>query len=63
MERCENCRYWEPRPHGFGYCDGVDRLQSFEIIVRVSDDTGLSAKLQTGPQFKCNFYREVEKYG
>lgn len=56
MANCSECRFWEMDVPTFGFCDRVDRDNDFEIIVRVSDDTGLSTRLRTGFTFGCNLH-------
>ena len=65
--RCEDCKFWK-KPEIWwskrNYCDRVDRYNSetiFEIHVKVSDDTGLSTKLETGPDFGCVLFEQKGK--
>lgn len=56
---CKNCRYWGASQDGC--CDFIDTIQGeqvanttgCQIIVRVNDDWGLNAALQTAPNFTC----------
>lgn len=54
--RCNVCQFWDSD----GYCDRVDQWRSpivFDIDVEVSDDTGLRARLKTGPDFGCVLFQ------
>jgi len=60
MEKvCKNCKFWKKPDMWWGgkqhYCDRVDRISPiiFETRVKVMDDSGLSVKLETGPDFGC----------
>lgn len=68
MSTCKHCKHW-------GVCwEGVcDRIELSEpsdkdkakIIVRVSDDSGLSAKLVTSADFGCALFaaKDAENKG
>ena len=56
MVNCSDCRFWEAETAVLGFCDKVDRSPEFEIIAHVSDDTGLSVRLQTSYNFGCNLH-------
>lgn len=57
---CKTCRWWDR--YGSGECGRVDDTEEFSPVVTpmtftmavsVSDDSGLSLKLVTGPDFGC----------
>ena len=60
MNTCKHCVYWETHQYWgekpFTACDRVDRDDSFRMHIDVSDDTGLTAHLITGPDFGCNHF-------
>ena len=60
MNKCKNCVYWETHQYWgekpFNACDRVDRDDNFRMKIEVSDDTGLTAHLITGPEFGCNYF-------
>ena len=66
MNKCKNCAYWETHQYWgekpFNACDRVDRDDNFRMKIEVSDDTGLTAHLITGPEFGCNYF-EVKGVG
>lgn len=62
---CKNCKFWGH--YRKGECDRVDGLftadptASFDIRVRVLDDSGLSTGLVTGPNFGCIHFTAKKK--
>jgi len=56
---CSNCVYWGD--YYEGCCDFIDTINGervadttgCQIIVKVSDDSGLETRLKTGPDFSC----------
>jgi hypothetical protein len=55
---CKNCKFWKkPELHyqRNRFCDRVDRISDilFDITSYAHDDSGLSAVLETGPDFGC----------
>ena len=55
---CKTCRYWR-----YGECEAVDieysrKLKTdgrltFVVLADATDDSGLTARLMTGPDFGC----------
>jgi hypothetical protein len=59
---CKTCRHWGH--YRDGHCDAVDGERgpsSFEIDVRVLDDTDLWTGLKTGPDFGCVHWTDKKK--
>lgn len=54
MNTCKTCRWWKD-----GYCDIIDTTMNnrpetlIQIDVQVDDDSNLSVRLKTGPEFGC----------
>lgn len=56
---CQNCIHWGD--YYEGCCNFIDTIHGecvadttgCQIIVKVSDDSGLDARLKTGPDFSC----------
>jgi len=59
LPRCKNCKFWDNGEcdavfscdEGFGWKQNPDIL--FELEYDALDDTGIWAKLKTGPEFGC----------
>lgn len=57
METCKTCHWWGQSI--VGVCERVDTIQTaqperlFEIEAFSDDDSGLTARLCTGPDFGC----------
>lgn len=64
MNRCKNCAHWGVWSEGV--CDRESQTQHdpetfFEIECYASDDTGLTYKLVTGPEFGCVQFKAKEE--
>ena len=61
MKTCKNCKWWGGVYEGC--CDFIDTIHNSDpltavhISFRVSDDTGLDIRLQTGPEFGCVHFK------
>lgn len=66
MNRCKNCKFWrnpirdrydpDPPRAPFKYCNKSyfsEKEALFDIEVQADDDTGLSVRLITHPEFGC----------
>lgn len=68
LPRCKNCKFWKIRRFStlpsYGECEAVDSYDEgfgwsqnpdtlFELEYDALDDTGIWAKLKTGPEFGC----------
>ncbi len=65
---CKHCKHWGASWEGV--CDRIGLSEPSDkdkakIIVRVSDDSGLSAKLVTSPDFGCALFaaKDAENKG
>jgi hypothetical protein len=66
MATCDNCKWWSL--YHERACDFVDTVHStvdastlFTIEATASDDTGLEARLITGPKFGCIKFAPKQK--
>lgn len=64
--KCKDCLWWDSD----GACNGVDEdwkkgvlePQTFSVLIRASDDQGLSVTLVTGPDFGCVLFMAKEEW-
>jgi len=64
MGNCKTCRFWGhdyERACDAESCDDVPSVDGFVIRSGALDDSGLWARMITGPEFGCTRYQPVKQ--